>query len=224
MKKEFTRFECWEVVKNHPTFREVSTSTPPFSYSDTASTPLVSPMPPTFDVDEDEGIPTPQSNLEGSSSPVRPIGVKAAKEAKRKGKKVMTSSNEARDETLKSIAENQKSWLAKQQTSDAMELALYEKQLSLKEKDFKLRALAEESRIMAMDTEAMTPIKKNIFRRGKRQSLSKWMTRKEMIARKIFQIVIAHFSHSYVLLICNFISSYVLSSNKKTPFLFHQIK
>ncbi|KAL6142377.1 hypothetical protein ACLB2K_060659 [Fragaria x ananassa] len=109
MKKEFTRFECWEVVKNHPTFREVSTSTPPFSYSDTASTPLVSPMPPTFDVDEDEGIPTPQSNLEGSSSPVRPIGVKAAKEAKRKGKKVMTSSNEARDEALKSIAENQKS-------------------------------------------------------------------------------------------------------------------
>ena len=167
MKKEFTRFECWEVVKNHPTFREVSTSTPPFSYSDTASTPLVSPMPPTFDVDEDEGIPTPQSNLEGSSSPVRPIGVKAAKEAKRKGKKVMTSSNEARDEALKSIAENQKYWLAKQQTSDAMELALYEKQLSLKEKDFKLRALAEESRIMAMDTEAMTPIKKKYFSKRK---------------------------------------------------------
>ena len=123
-------------MKDHPTFGIVETSTPANSQFTPPPTyheiPSVSEEPPFVNLDEtpnvnleefgdtypqqgmEFGTPqsvnvgTPQSVATGSSSPTRPMGVKAAKEAKRKGKKVVSHSNEVRDEVLISIAANQK--------------------------------------------------------------------------------------------------------------------
>ena len=115
-------------MKGHHTFAKVVTSIPP-SYHGTHS---LSEVPPIFNLDDDAnayspqgmqfgtpqnmncGTPqnmnygTPQSVATGSSSPVRPMGVKAAKEVKRKGKRAVTQDNDARDMALASIAANQK--------------------------------------------------------------------------------------------------------------------
>ena len=122
-------------MKDHPTFAKVETSTPPnyqFTQPSYHGTPSLSEVPPIFNLDDDAnayppqdmqfgtpqsmncGTPqnmnygTPQSVATGSSSPVRPMGVKVAKEAKRKGKRAVTQDNDARDAALASIAANKK--------------------------------------------------------------------------------------------------------------------
>ena len=87
MNKTFDKWDCYEAVAAHPQFIDVPTTSPLFQRK--FPTQLESPINLNSDdfVDE-EGFTTPESNreTEGPSSPVRPMGVKASKQAKKKGK------------------------------------------------------------------------------------------------------------------------------------------
>ncbi|KAL6144320.1 hypothetical protein ACLB2K_055014 [Fragaria x ananassa] len=82
-KKRFAHFECWEVVKDHPSFAPVLPTTPSSYVSTYDATPSATESSPTINLDDDQVNETPQSNMGVSSSPPRPMGTKAAKEARR---------------------------------------------------------------------------------------------------------------------------------------------
>ncbi|KAL8095268.1 hypothetical protein AgCh_036649 [Apium graveolens] len=95
MNKTFDKLECYEAVATHPQFVDVPTTSPPFQRN--FPTQMKSPINLNSDdcIDE-EGFTTPESNreTESPSSPVRPMGVKASKHAKKKGKQRMTEKEE----------------------------------------------------------------------------------------------------------------------------------
>lgn len=174
-KKTFTHFECWEQVKMHPTFAPTQPVPPP-TYTHLGS-PVIEevygsevPTNPSFD---EPLFSTPESNPRSSSSPVRPQGVKAAKEARRKGKKVATSSINYND-SLKIIAENQAKQLAIQQT----QIELAQKQMAhthkMQEQAESARKLTEETRIMELNTDIMTPKSKRYFSKRKAAILRRY--------------------------------------------------
>ena len=188
-------------MKDHPTFAKVETSIPPnyqFTPPSYHGTPSLSEVPPIFNLDDDAdayapqdmqfstpqgvncGTPqsmnygTPQSVATGSASSVRQIGVKAAKEAKRKGKRAVTQDNDARDMALASIAANQKMQVEWQKQVDERQAALDERQMQLqerivrtKEKKVAAISLADETKIMTQDMAALTPNTKKYFMKRK---------------------------------------------------------
>ncbi|KAL8158015.1 hypothetical protein AgCh_002649 [Apium graveolens] len=87
MNKTFNKWDCYEAVAAHPQFIDVPTTSLPFQRN--FPTQMESSINLNSDdfVDE-EGFTTPESNreTEGPSSPVRLMGVKASKQAKKKGK------------------------------------------------------------------------------------------------------------------------------------------
>ena len=77
-KKSFTHFECCEVVKDHPSFTVVLSTTPP-----TYATPSSNEESPTVNLEDDQVDDIPLSNDGASQIPPRPMGNKAAKERRR---------------------------------------------------------------------------------------------------------------------------------------------
>ncbi|XP_004288849.1 PREDICTED: uncharacterized protein LOC101312677 [Fragaria vesca subsp. vesca] len=79
MKKQFEHKECWEAVKEHPYFRDaLQPPVTPFVYSTANGPQTESPI----NLDDEEIVLETPPNSVG-----RPMGQKAAKEARRKGKK-----------------------------------------------------------------------------------------------------------------------------------------
>ncbi|CAM8905064.1 unnamed protein product [Rhodiola kirilowii] len=160
-KKEFIHFPCWEEVKDHQTFGMTETSTPP-TYNYHAS-PLHDELPtnevPTQMRFDDQTFSTPNTNSEISLSPSRPVGVKAAKEARRKGKQTMTSTIK-RDAALEKLANTQEAFMNWQQKEDQEDKEMQKNFLNL-------RKLEEETKIMQMNTEVMTPMSKRYFSKRK---------------------------------------------------------
>ncbi|XP_004298029.1 PREDICTED: uncharacterized protein LOC101302450 [Fragaria vesca subsp. vesca] len=141
--KKFDKKECYEAVINHPYFLTV-VSTPPFERNFPIS-PELHDTDGHVDLDDDEGFTTPASNQKRPrpSSPVRPMGVKAAKEAKKKGKKALMEANMRRDEETLRLAR------------ESLELE-NRKEARLARRDA-MAELQEETKIMTMDTSIMTP-------------------------------------------------------------------
>ncbi|KAL8110614.1 hypothetical protein AgCh_026376 [Apium graveolens] len=95
MNKTFDKLECYEEVATHPQFVDVPTTSPPFQ----RNFPTQTESPINLNSDDcvnEEDFTTPESNpeTESPSSPVRPMGVKASKHAKKKGKQRMTEKEE----------------------------------------------------------------------------------------------------------------------------------
>ncbi|CAM8975451.1 unnamed protein product [Rhodiola kirilowii] len=160
--KEFKHFACWEEVKAHQTFARIETSTPPtYTYEANAdiNEVLVNEVPPSLSID-DLTFSTPESYTGGSSSPVRPPGVKAAKEARRKGKYAATKSTQRRDDVLETMANNQKEHMnwQREQAKRAQQI---------QQDAINVRKLEEDTKIMQMNTEMMTPTSKRYFSKRK---------------------------------------------------------
>lgn len=144
--KYFDKHECWEAVSQHRTFKDPP-STPP---RPTFSSPEIDSS---VNLDDDEVLETPPS----PSS--RPMGIKKAKEARRKGKnkqekddrvaiavESIAQSNYATIELIKKRDENTRNHVARV-------LALEE--------------LKEDARIMSKDTTEMSPESKEWWKRRK---------------------------------------------------------
>ncbi|CAM8909380.1 unnamed protein product [Rhodiola kirilowii] len=176
-KKTFTHFECWEQVKEHQPFTTVETNTPPaYLYEanpvfEELHTSEALPNPSI----EEQVFTTPESNPVSPSSPIRPLGVKAAKEARRKGKNV---ANKSHNEALMSLAESQKQYLnGNQQKMDEdgqrqqQFLDLKQKQMEddreMQLREFNLRQMEENTKIVQMNTDIMTPKSKRYFSKRK---------------------------------------------------------
>ncbi|CAM8947745.1 unnamed protein product [Rhodiola kirilowii] len=156
--KEFKHFACWEEVKAHQTFARTETSTPPtYTYKANAviDEVVVNEASPSVSIDELTAS-TPESYTGGSSSPVRPPGVKAAKEARRKGKYSATKSTQRRDDVLETMENNQKEHMnwQREQAKRAQQI---------QQDAINVRKLEEDTKIMQMNTETMTPISKRYF-------------------------------------------------------------
>lgn len=89
-KKEFIHFPCWEVVKDHQTFAHTESSTPRTYAPSETFTPSTNEAEQNVSI-EDLNFSTPDTDHTNSSSPVRPPGVKAAKEAKKKAYKLQVN-------------------------------------------------------------------------------------------------------------------------------------
>ena len=96
--KQFDHAACWEAVKDHPTFKDPPTPpVAPFIYSTTSGSQTESPI----DLDEEIVLETPPSSVG------RPMGQKAAKEARSKGKK-KDDVGESMVQALRDLAESNK--------------------------------------------------------------------------------------------------------------------
>ncbi|KAL9688482.1 hypothetical protein QQ045_032903 [Rhodiola kirilowii] len=151
-KKTFIHFDCWEHVKNHQTFAiiEANQASPVVEEEHTLDVPPT----PSTEVPE---FSTPESNPGSSTSPIRAPGVKVAKEARRKCKKV---ANPLTNEALMTIAENQKKFFELNQKQ-------MENDFKLQEKAFNLAKMEEETKNMQMNTDVMTPKSKRYFSKRK---------------------------------------------------------
>ncbi|CAM8928406.1 unnamed protein product [Rhodiola kirilowii] len=107
---------------------------------------------------------TPESNSGSFSSPFRPSRVKAVKEARRKCKKV---ANPFTNEALLTIAETQKKFFDLNQKQ-------MENDFKLQEKAFSLAKMKEETKIMQMNTDVMTPKSKKYFSERKAAILQEY--------------------------------------------------
>ncbi|XP_050368885.1 uncharacterized protein LOC126786976 [Argentina anserina] len=172
-KKKFTHFECWEVVKDHPSFVAVLPTTPSPYASSYHGTPSATESSPTINLDDDQLNETPQSNTATPSSPPRPMGTKAAKEARRQKKHGKTPI-EQRVEVLHTIASDQASWHTKRLAHNESELNYYAEYIDIQkrkearaEEELRLKKQENDTRIMTMDLEAMTPISKRYFTKRK---------------------------------------------------------
>ncbi|XP_074363083.1 uncharacterized protein LOC141703451 [Apium graveolens] len=190
MNKTFDKWECYEAVAAHPQFIDVPTTSPPFQQN----FPTQMDSPPinlnSDDCVDEEGFTTPESNreTESPSSPVRPMGVKASKHAKKKGKQRMTEKEEMSiaifnnmqchqkqlveanikrdEETLqmsREMLELEKRKEARQARLDALE----ERKEARLAKHEAIEELREQTKIMTMDTSQMTPNTKKWFKRKK---------------------------------------------------------
>jgi hypothetical protein len=112
-------------------------------------------------LDDDEVLETP------SNSSSRPMGRKAAKEAKKKGKKVQDTS-ESIALAIQSMAESNQATieLIKKRDEDTRNHT---------RKVFELEEAKEEARIMAMDTSVMSPPSKAWWKKRKGDIMAKTM-------------------------------------------------
>ena len=96
--KQFDHAACWEAVKDHPTFRDPPTPpVAPFIYSTASGSQTESPI----NLEDEVVLEMPPSSVG------RPMGQKAAKEAKRKGKQ-KDEVSESMVQALLSITESNK--------------------------------------------------------------------------------------------------------------------
>ncbi|KAL6222396.1 hypothetical protein ACLB2K_005788 [Fragaria x ananassa] len=152
MKKQFEHKECWEAVKEHPYFRDaLKPPITPFVYSTASGPQTESPI----NLDDEEivlEIPT--------SSIRRPMGQKAAKEARRKGKK-KEDVGESMVQTLLAMNESTKIFneiLRKREEDRRAESA---RMMAFKE-------VKEDARIMAMQNCDISPGSQDWFKKLKR--------------------------------------------------------
>ena len=125
-KKPFTSFDCWDVVKDHPSFVAVSFTTPPmYATPPSSATPSSNEESPTINLYDDQVNETPQSNDGSSQSPPKPMGSKAAKERRRLMKQGGKAPVEQQVYILESIASEQAEWRAQRGAQEASELKLY---------------------------------------------------------------------------------------------------
>ncbi|KAL9667816.1 hypothetical protein QQ045_012459 [Rhodiola kirilowii] len=165
-KKEFIHFPCWDVVKDHQTFAHTETSTPQ-TYANNDPSETFTPSTNEADQNvsiEDLNFSTPEFDHINSSSPVRPPGVKAAKEAKRKGVQV---ASKRRDDALEAMAKNQANYIAWQMKKGDEEVLIQKDAVRLKRMD-------DEKKIMETSTEHMTPLSKKYFTKRKAQIMQQY--------------------------------------------------
>ncbi|XP_040372061.1 uncharacterized protein LOC121052112 [Rosa chinensis] len=157
--KMFDKFECWEKVKYHPYFVDPpSNSQPPASYSTTSVSENESPI----DLDDEIVLETP------SSSMPRPMGQKRAKEAKKKGKKAQDAA-ESMALAIQAMAESI-------QASVELVKKRNEEMAAHTKKVFEFEEAKENARIMAMDTNSMTPQSKAWWKKKKGDIVAKTMS------------------------------------------------
>ncbi|KAL6210000.1 hypothetical protein ACLB2K_020938 [Fragaria x ananassa] len=113
-----------------------------------------------------------------STSPPRPMGTKAAKEARRLKKHGKTLI-EQRVEVLNTIASDQASWHTKRLAHNESELNYYAEYIEIQkrkearaEEELRLKKQENDTKIMTMDLEAMTTISKRYFTKRKLQILN----------------------------------------------------
>lgn len=149
-KKQFVKYLCWEKVKHHPYFVDPPCPPPSYSTPTSNSTPTpYSPSPNSFqnespiDLDDEVVLETPTSSIS------RPIGIKKAKEVKRKGKKTQDAT-ESMALAIQSMAESTQALveLVKKRNE---EMAAHTKKV------FEFEEAKEDARIMAMDTSTWSP-------------------------------------------------------------------
>ncbi|XP_004305850.1 PREDICTED: uncharacterized protein LOC101296597 [Fragaria vesca subsp. vesca] len=132
-KKQFDHHECWEVVKDHPSFRNAPTPpVAPFVYSMASGSQTESPI----DLDEEVVLETPPSSVG------RPMGQKAAKEARRKVKN-KEDVGESMVQALLAISESNKISNEILRKKEENHCAEYEKIMTFEE-------AKEDARIMGM--------------------------------------------------------------------------
>lgn len=125
MNKTFDKWECYEAVAAHPQYVDVPTTSHPFQRNFPTQVESTINLNSDDCIDE-EGFTTPDFNreMESPSSPVRPMGTKASKHAKKKGKQAMTQKEEMFMEIFNSMQCNQKQLVEANIKSDEETLQL----------------------------------------------------------------------------------------------------
>ncbi|XP_050379646.1 uncharacterized protein LOC126796990 [Argentina anserina] len=154
--KKFNKWECWDKVKHHPYLIDPPFNPQPMEFY---STPNASENDSPIDLEDDIVLETPSSSIP------RPIGQKRAKEAMRKGKKVQ--------DAIESMALAIQAMAESNQASVELMRKRNEEIATHTRKVLAFEEAKEDTKVMAMDTNYMTPESKAWWKKKKSDIIAK---------------------------------------------------